>query len=301
MVLPNLLFTGALFFCLAALRRSLFATYMGVVGFFVAFTIAGELLDEMETRTAGALADPFGFAALGDLTRYWTVAERNVQIPEVVGTLLANRLLWSALGILVLAFTLHRFDYSRALRRTKRRERRRKARDLMDDPALESARRPALVRVEPTFGAGSVWRQLWAATRFEAELVFRSLPFLVILAFGIFNLLGSTSFIDAMFGTPVYPVTYLVVELVGGGFGLFHVIIIAFYSGELIWRERDARMNQLSDALPVPGCGHQCVVRHEALGAIPQDADQLVPAERRLIRRLRQGVVQFVRIYAQVE
>ena len=30
------------------------------------------------------------------------------------------------------------------------------------------------------------------------------------------------------------------------------LIIIAFYAGELVWRERDSRLDQISDALPVP-------------------------------------------------
>jgi ABC-type transport system involved in multi-copper enzyme maturation permease subunit len=41
-------------------------------------------------------------------------------------------------------------------------------------------------------------------------------------------------------------------ELARGGFGLFTLIIVTFYSGELAWRERDARMDQIMDALPVP-------------------------------------------------
>ena len=34
--------------------------------------------------------------------------------------------------------------------------------------------------------------------------------------------------------------------------GLFVLIIITFCSGELVWRERDARTDQLIDALPIP-------------------------------------------------
>ena len=30
------------------------------------------------------------------------------------------------------------------------------------------------------------------------------------------------------------------------------LIIITFYSGELVWRERDARTHELVDALPLP-------------------------------------------------
>ena len=41
-------------------------------------------------------------------------------------------------------------------------------------------------------------------------------------------------------------------DLVSGSFAAFMLIIIAFYAGELVWRERDARLDQISDALPTP-------------------------------------------------
>ena len=40
--------------------------------------------------------------------------------------------------------------------------------------------------------------------------------------------------------------------MAGGTFALFILIIITFYSGELVWRERDARTHELFDSLPLP-------------------------------------------------
>ena len=39
--------------------------------------------------------------------------------------------------------------------------------------------------------------------------------------------------------------------MAGGGFLIFAIAIVIFYSGELVWRERDARLNQVIDAFPV--------------------------------------------------
>jgi len=39
---------------------------------------------------------------------------------------------------------------------------------------------------------------------------------------------------------------------ISGTFSIFMLVIITFYAGELAWRERDARIDQISDALPVP-------------------------------------------------
>lgn len=58
--------------------------------------------------------------------------------------------------------------------------------------------------------------------------------------------------LGAIYGTKTFPVTYKVLELVGGTFVLFVVIIITFYSGELVWNERESRAAGIHDSLPVP-------------------------------------------------
>src|SRR5262249_54093994 len=42
-------------------------------------------------------------------------------------------------------------------------------------------------------------------------------------------------------------------DLAASGFGLCVLLIVILYAGELIWREREARLDQIMDALPVPG------------------------------------------------
>jgi hypothetical protein len=47
-------------------------------------------------------------------------------------------------------------------------------------------------------------------------------------------------------------VTFQVMGLVSGSFSLFMLVIITFYSGEMMWREREARLDQIVDATPIP-------------------------------------------------
>jgi ABC-2 type transport system permease protein len=68
---------------------------------------------------------------------------------------------------------------------------------------------------------------------------------LAFVAFAASNLGGT-------FGTNTYPVTYMVTGILGGGFQFFILIVLVFYAGELVWREKDAGIKQVSDAMPVP-------------------------------------------------
>ncbi len=76
--------------------------------------------------------------------------------------------------------------------------------------------------------------------------------------FGVIALAGMLFFITtsttagSIFGTVTWPVTYQMLELVSGTFSAFMLVIITFYAGELAWREREHRFDQIHDALPIP-------------------------------------------------
>src|SRR4051794_3917627 len=61
LALPNLLLTSALFFTLATATRSMMATYLGVVGFLILWTIASIVLDRNPAyELIGAYGEPLG-------------------------------------------------------------------------------------------------------------------------------------------------------------------------------------------------------------------------------------------------
>jgi ABC-2 type transport system permease protein len=80
----------------------------------------------------------------------------------------------------------------------------------------------------------------------------KNIYFLVIVLAGVLMMFASALDMGSMYGTTTYPVTYLVLESVSETFALFMMVITTFYAGELVWREREARMAQMLDALPIP-------------------------------------------------
>ena len=106
MGLPAVFLTSALFFALATVTRSMMATYVGVVGVFIAYMVAtGVLGSKPELEQAMAWAEPFGSAAYSLVTKYWTPAERNTLNPALTGVFLGNRLLWTGVGLAILVGT----------------------------------------------------------------------------------------------------------------------------------------------------------------------------------------------------
>ncbi|MBU2306138.1 MAG: aminopeptidase, partial [Alphaproteobacteria bacterium] len=112
LALPGLFLTSAIFFTLATATRSMMGTYLGVAGFMVLYLVMNVALQDPEKLQIAALADPFGLAAWELATRYFTAAESNTRMPDLVGPLLYNRMIWVPVGLafLSLAWFTFRFE-----------------------------------------------------------------------------------------------------------------------------------------------------------------------------------------------
>ncbi|WP_295802217.1 ABC transporter permease subunit [uncultured Microbulbifer sp.] len=247
MVLPTMLFCAALFFSLAAATRSIMATYLGLIAFLVLYFTSQGVMDEPAYRAVAALADPFGLAAFENTTRYWTAFDRNSMMVPLSGEYLLNRLVWLCASVALLWFGYTRFSF--ADRKPLWSRRKAAATQETQEPVQQHI---ALPRVTPTFNAAATWAQFRARCGFEVKSVVKSLAFWVILALGVFNVLGAALNLEAFFGTSVYPVTRSMVNLIQGAFGLIMMIILIYYSAELVWRERQAGCDQILDAVPTP-------------------------------------------------
>ena len=248
MVVPNLLLAGAIFFAVAALTRSLMATYASAIGFIVANAVASELLDDIANETLAGLLDPFGLGAFGLGTRYWTVFQKNTQVLPLEGIYLWNRILWISVALIVLAFAFWRFEFTTGTRKSRKKTRR----EAVEEPGLIQRIALVLPKVAQRFGGGASWRQYFASARLEASIIFKSIPFIIILLLGILNIWGNSTAVDSMFGTPVYPTTSVMVEMIYGAFSIFAMIIAAFYAGDIVWRERNIKLHEVMDAMPQP-------------------------------------------------
>ena len=112
LVAPNVLVVSALFFSAGALRRGFMAILLlGVT--LVTLWVTG-LAMARDGVTWGALVDPFGNAALELDTHAWSVAQRGALHVPADGWLLANRVLWLAIGVGALAWLARSFRFGLA-------------------------------------------------------------------------------------------------------------------------------------------------------------------------------------------
>jgi ABC-2 type transport system permease protein len=244
--LPNLAIMGAVFFSLGALTRRMLPVYVVSAIMLVGYILATQITGDVENRWIAAMLDPFAIRAVFHQTEYWPVAERNTLLVPLSGYLLYNRALWLGLALAALALTFRRFRFAHA-----EPARGRKLKPEPDaEPAPTAAHELAWRRARP---APRSWPSLLAAlTWLNFRETIKNVYFGVIVLTGLLFVFASSTELDSLYGTDTYPATYKVLELVGGQFSIFVLILVTFYSGEMIWRERDNRVDQIYDALPVP-------------------------------------------------
>ena len=253
MVIPNVLFTSALLALLAVTTRSVLWVYVGILGFLLMYAIGTGLISNLDNVWLVTLADPFGMRALSRTVRYWSAAERNLLVPAFSGYLLANRALWTVLSLIIAGLAFKLFKTERA--GTGRGWFKAKA-----NPSGTAARSDKLdltklsttLVASPQFGSRVAWQQCLAQLKFDALGIFKSAPFIVMLLFGLINFVPSALFAQTLYDTAIYPVTSQMLQALSGAYSWLLLIIAMFYAGELVWKERQAKLSDVVDAMPTP-------------------------------------------------
>ena len=246
--LTGVFLTSALFFTLATVTRSMMATYIGVVAVLIAYLAStGVLGNRPEFETAMAWAEPFGSGAYALVTKYWTAAERNTLNAPLEGVLLWNRVIWTAIGAVLLAAAYLLYNPSPKGAKLRKQER---MKALVERDAPPAAPVGSLPR--PTYGFQSGVAQLVSRTRFEMALVFKSPAWVVLVLLAFAFAVATLFFTGEIYGAPILLVTRVVITALTGTFGLISMVIAIYYSGELVWRDRDRRTHEIVDATPTP-------------------------------------------------
>ena len=263
--LSNALIATTVQFAAALLVGRPMAAYVGSFGlFFISYPVTVFLYFSRIARPEIALAtDPIGvFAIMNEMMSNWTIVEKNVRAFTLEGPMLWNRLLWIAISLATLAFMYLRFRFSHRIAADPLRWLRLFRRQSATTDSYTTGRVAVPVpvpSVRQSFAFATNVRQMLAIGTSSFRMIATSLPGLFLLV--VFPLMLSfVLLIDLQnWGIPLLPRTsflmykYLTTTITNPlNFWVMVPLLIIFFSGELVWRERDARLSENVDAAPVP-------------------------------------------------
>jgi len=240
--IPNTIIVGVLVYSLAVIFRSNVVSFIGAMLILVLYAVSAGFTKDIEKEWLASILDPFGFRPEALLTKYMTVDEKNIHAVALTGQFLINRLLWLSISFLILLASYFKFSFSTKKERVKKETK-------IKEPGFKQ------IVSNPTYQANLAnvfsLKILWYQVKFETKTIIKNPTFIIIVAIGLINLIASLTSFTTVYGSDKYPVTYSVVDNINGAFFLFIIAIITFYSGVLVWKERDCKINEIQDASPV--------------------------------------------------
>jgi hypothetical protein len=105
-MIPDMFLAGTIIFAMANKWKSTVISFVGALIVIVAYIIAGSFASDVDNETIAALTDIFGINTYAIETKYYTPVEKNTISPSFSGLLFINRLIWVAVGIIILLASL---------------------------------------------------------------------------------------------------------------------------------------------------------------------------------------------------
>ncbi|RQO29916.1 hypothetical protein DBR32_15180 [Taibaiella sp. KBW10] len=242
---PNVFLLGIIFFSLTTFTRKTLTAYLFCIIMLVLRSIAEVMSADLDKKTLSAIIEPFGSIAFNVLTEYWTPAEQNSNMIPLKGVLLNNRLLWLAIAIVVTAVSYYRFSFAQFLTPFRLFKRKNEEAPVVTNKFQTLADIP---KVTKKYSGASAWSQLWYLSKFEFRKIAQSTFFIIIciLTIGLIWLINHFSAAES----PMLPLTQNVIDYVGA-YSLLTVIFVVFFSGTIIFREKETKTDELVHATPV--------------------------------------------------
>jgi ABC-2 type transport system permease protein len=249
-VVPNTVLFGIIYFSLTTFLRNTTIAYLFTIIFFLFDLAAGSVLSDIDYQSLAAMLDPYGNKALQKITQYWTPSEQNERLLILKEELLYNRLAWLGLAFIIMWFSYVRFSFSQFLNPVKRFSFRKKEESYSPQtPAIQHI--SDLPKVTISSSGKAFWNQLGFIARFEYRRIIKSYFFIIMIVLGAVLAYVVSSFNSLIFGTEVYPVTYNIAGQVGSMFQFMLSILIIFYSGNLVFNEKQFKVDELVGASPI--------------------------------------------------
>lgn len=253
-VIPNIFICATIIFSVSTLTKNNTATYVSAVFIYMLYFVSSIFLNSPllaqavpaspESMAIAALADPFGIAAFFEQTQYWTPFQKNTQLLSFSGLFLLNRIIWILVSLGFLLVTYKLFSFRKTTKKVKK------------EPITKIDKQQILTYkpVNALFNFKAQRQAFLALLKIELKSVFRSLPFVAVFLmwlFIVFSELYSTVISGGEYGVSLYPFTNQLTNLIINPLTIFSLILIIFYSSDIVWKERGLNFNSIVDATPV--------------------------------------------------
>lgn len=249
---PNALIGTGILYSVSILTRKASSGYVvAAFLFFLALLSSDVISTELGLWELGKMLDPSGLTILQELQMEGSPLETKYQPVQLNSFLLFNRLFWLGITAFLLYLTYSRFKFSHPVPTAERR--------VIKNNVTVSPGKPKVIvgtsvlTDKRSFSIKTQIQQtIFLILYFFKDLI-RSNLWLLIPVTAIIITVASNYFLKGQMSVPSVPITWRVLQLFTFLFvNMAVALMITFFSGQLVWKERDATMSSITDITPVP-------------------------------------------------
>ncbi|MER2999257.1 ABC transporter permease/M1 family aminopeptidase [Pontibacter populi] len=260
--LPNAFIATAIQFSFAVSRRRAIASYIASVLLVVFAQIIGTSLAKLIGNwDLVKLLDPVGILGIiSTELETWTPIEKNTRLILLEGMFLWNRVLWLGMAVGMLLFIYLRFRFAHPTESSWWSRLKKKPNANSESSArafLVGANPVSVPQVQRMFGFLTHARQAFAIAWSSCGMIIKS-------RIGI-TLVAAMALISVIFGVeimthagiPLLPTTQQIADYLTSPVDSIKTpwiiipLLIIYFAGELVWRERESGLNEISNVAPV--------------------------------------------------
>jgi hypothetical protein len=209
--------------------------YSASILLFILYLLANFLVRDLENRDLVDMLDPFALNTHTNATKYLTPAEQNTQLVPLTGNLLWNRLLWMGVGLITILGIYFRFSIQGFVSERSRGKKSKK------ETATIVPARVALPGVTRHFSNRLDWSNCWNLGKLEFRNILHDTYFISIILGAVIFLFLDDWIGNLQYGVPDRPLTMNMLLFKTYNYGLFVFILLMFYAGETVHRDRQHR------------------------------------------------------------
>lgn len=250
LLLPNiLLLTSLVFFALVYFKK-MAAGYLAVIITVITFLLMQTTAEASGTTPFLMIAEPFGYVAVDNAIDFLSVEERNFGYLKFTNHLLINRLFWVGLSIILIFLAYRKFCFKGFLKSESKRKTDKET-DGVDISGFRISPKSS-DKTDIQFGLIQFVKKLFSLSKLEIKNVIRPSGFKVIIGIVVLmNILQNLLWNASYYIGPTEPLTFTMTAF-RLSFGVFIMILLMVWAGELFFKDRTVNFWQIADALPVP-------------------------------------------------
>lgn len=252
--LPNIFFCVSILAGLAWMTRNKLIIYVGGLFIFIVYIVgslfsnspvfAGASPASSESMALVAKLDPFGLAAFFEQSRYWTAFDRNTNNILLIDNFLFNRILLLTISFVVLFFSYRLFSF-----------RKMKVKKLKKEKAITSELVVSKFTKFQSIEFQTLKHNIEVLKSFikiDVSLIIKGIPFLliVILLGGLLIIEIKDEINGGMRMAESITTTGLMITTIMDRLPFVMILILLFYSNELVWRSESVRFGMLENVTP---------------------------------------------------